>query len=154
MEENEVFEFDSFEYFNLLYKDAGINGIYRCSGLTNLEEVLQSIRDLKSPILVVEDSGDGFLNYKDGNFDTSYHTISVMAKAELGNAASRRKAMQICKKAGKKLFLKMTDDFDMSNRDGYNFEFSRIDYSKIGPLATNFYGYTFSFVIEEDFYLE
>jgi hypothetical protein len=147
-------KFEPFEYFKNKIQSVGITGIYRVNGIGSLEELLSQSSTLKSTIMLVKDGTDGVLSINSGNFDSSYHTIYIMKHVMPGSSDSRIKAKQLCKNLGKKIFMQMANDYEVIDNDTLRIDFSRISYNELGPIAQNFYGYSFSFTIDEDYYIE
>lgn len=147
-------EFDSYEYFKPRIEELGIAGIYRASGIANIEEMLSQISQLKSTVLIVKDGKSGFLKLQPSNFDTNYNSLFILKHVPINDSKARREAKAICLKIGKLLFLKMSNDYEFLENDNLRIDFERIGYDEIGPLAQNFHGYSFSFTIQEDFYIE
>jgi hypothetical protein len=143
--------FDAYDYFKTIISAVGINSIRRCSGIINIEEILASPGSLKPPVLVVEDNDSGFLSLDQGNFDTGYFNIYILKPVKTGDAESAQQARKECKKLMSKLFLHMLEDSDIWADYGCGLDASRIDYAKIGPLASNFHGYSAGFQMNIDF---
>lgn len=147
--------FNSFEYFKPIIGECGINTIRRCSGILNLEEILSGLGTIKPPLLVVEDNDNGFLSLSEGNFDSGYNNIYILKPAKLGQADEILKAREDCKDLMKALFLRMCADSTTIWADyGGGLDSSRIDYAKIGPLGSGFYGYSAGFQMNIDFSFE
>jgi hypothetical protein len=144
--------FNSYEYFKTIIDKCGINSIRRCSGIMNLEEVLSGLGTIKPPVLVVEDNDNGFLSLSEGNFDSGYNNVYILKPAKLGQADEILKAREDCKDLMKALFLRMSEDKEKLWLDyGGGLDNSRIDYAKIGPVASGFYGYSAGFQMNIDF---
>jgi len=146
--------FDLYSYLKTIISEVGINDIKRCSGLINLEEVLGNIGSLKPPVLVVENSGDGYLDLSEGNFDNSYYHIYILAPAKTNNAEDINSVVKMCKDLMVKLFLRIKLDEEVFQDYGMGLESQRISYSKIGPLISNFWGFSIGFEFNEDFVSE
>ena len=143
--------FDAYSYFKTIIKEVGINSIKRCSGILQLEEILANPASVKSPLLVVEDNDSGFLELDRGTRDSGYYNIYIMTSVKMNNAEDALKQRNLAKKLTAKLFLKMMEDSDLWKDWGTGLDASRIDYSKIGPIAQNFYGYSVGFQMNIDF---
>lgn len=144
--------FKQFEYFSSIIEDVeGIKAIYRISGLAQLEEVLGNIRDLKTPCIVVKDSGDGFLNLRDRRFDSGYHHLYVFDQAKVADDASRLQAKRTSFALSVALFDRMKDDAVDFGDVAFGLDDTRIDYAEIGPIADECYGYSFGYTISNEF---
>ncbi len=142
--------FDAYTYFKTIIDKVGINSIKRCTGLANLEEIISSPGTIKPPALIVEDSGDGYLNLSEGNFDSGYYLIYIVMPVKINNMEEIHKIRKSCKKLLAKLFLTMMNDPNI-DQDVFSVNTTRIDYSGVGPLTSSFYGYSAGFTIDIDF---
>lgn len=143
--------FDLYNYSKSILSEVGLKDIKRCSGLMNLEEVLSNISNLKPPLLVVENSSDGYFNLTDRNFDNNYFNIFFLAPAKTNNAEDIHRVVNMCKSIAKQYFLKMKQDEEILLNDNIFLNADRISYSKIGPLISNFWGFSIGFELTEDF---
>jgi hypothetical protein len=143
--------FNAFEYFSTIYQAAGLLKIYKASGISNVEDLLSDLTNNPANCLVVRDSGDGHLNFKDRRLDTGYHTIYVFCKGKFNdhsaNLAAKRSAMSLAIA----LFVLMKKDANNFGDAAYGFDASRVDYAEIGPIGTGYYGYSLSFTMEHSF---
>jgi len=143
--------FNAFEYFSGIYADNNIEKIYKASGISQMEGLLADLKAKYESCLVVRDSGDGHLNFRDRRLDTGWHTIYVMVKGKFNspddNLTAKRNAMQL----GIGLFELMKLDSEYEEQAAYGFDDSKIDYAEIGPIGQNYYGYSFSFLMEHEF---
>ena len=128
----------------------GIKAIYSCSGLSNLEGMLQNLRSPATPVMVVEDSADGFLDLENGNFSNEYNTVFLLDKVKLNDSDDRRRAQELTFSLGKKFFSQLGIDSIEFGDVAYGFDKGRIDFARIGPIANGFYGYSFSFVVRNE----
>ena len=127
-----------------------IRAIYSCSGLAALEEMLQNLRNPVTPVLVVEDSADGYLNLEEGNFADEFNTVYFLDKVKLNDCADRRRAQKVTFALGLKFFSQLGADAIDFGDVAYGFDRSRIDFAKLGPVGNGFYGYSFSFVMKNE----
>jgi len=143
--------FNAFEYFATIYVKAGLAKIYKASGVSMVEDMLKSFTENYNNCLIVRDSGDGHLNFRDRQLDTAYHTIYIFAKGKmndpLANLAAKRSAMA----KAIELFKLMKIDAGDFGDAAYGFDDSKIDYSEIGPVGQQYFGYSFSFLMEHQF---
>ncbi|WP_372772095.1 hypothetical protein [Mangrovibacterium sp.] len=143
--------FAQYDYFNSIKADfPEIKSIERISGLSGMEEVLEKIRTVKPPVLLVEDDGNGYLSFTQGNFDHGFHSFSIVDQASLNDSSSRLQVQANCMGIAKKLFLRMMADGQNFGDACYGFDKGRVDYQRIGPLVNNFYGYMFSYVVSDE----
>ena len=143
--------FDALEYANSRKAQLPeLKAIYACSGLSEMEGLLQAIRNPVTPVMVVEDSSDGYLDLQDGNFSNEFNTVYILDKVKLNDSADRRRAQEATFAIGKKFFSQLGKDAANFGDVGYGFDRSRIDFAKLGPIGSGFYGYSFSFVIKNE----
>jgi hypothetical protein len=128
-----------------------IKKLYRVSSLVQLEEVLSNLRDLPHNALMVTDSGDGYLDFKNRRLNTAYHTFYVFVKANINDHSSRLAAKREAMQSGINLIDRMRADSEDFGMLTYGFDDSRIDYNEIGPIGNNYYGYSFGFTVKQGF---
>jgi hypothetical protein len=127
-----------------------IKAIYACSGLAEMEGMLQNLRSPATPVLVVEDSADGYLDLENGNFANEYNTVYFFDKVKLNDSADRRRAQKSTFNQGLKFFALLGDDAKEFGDVAYGFDKSRVDFSRIGPVGNGYYGYSFSFIVKNE----
>lgn len=143
--------FNALEYSNSRAANLPeIKAIYSCSGLADMEGMLQNLRNPATPVLVVEDSADGYLGLLDGNFSNEYNTVYILDRVKQNDSADRRRAQELTFDIGKKFFSQLGKDAGEFGDFAYGFDRSRIDYTKLGPIGNGFYGYSFSFVVKNE----
>jgi hypothetical protein len=143
--------FDALEYSkSRIPQLPEIKAIYSCSGLSDLEGLLQNLRNPASPVLVVEDSSDGYLDLVDGNFSNEYNTVYILERVKLNDSADRRRAQKLTFNIAMRFFRQLKADSVDFGDIAYGFDSGRIDYSKLGPVGNGFYGYSFSFVVKNE----
>lgn len=128
----------------------GIKAIYACSGLAEMEGMLQNLRNPVTPVLVAEDSADGYLDLENGNFSNEYNTVYFFDKVKLNDSADRRRAQLATFALGLKFFSQLVKDAGEFGDLAYGFDRSRIDFAKLGPIGNGFYGYSFSFIVKNE----
>lgn len=142
--------FQSFEYFSTIVAQVpDIKTIYRCSGISSLEEVLTSLKSNPDCCLVCRDSGDGKLNLKDQEHSNTYHTIYVMVEAAINDHDARLAAKRRAFADGVAIFKLMATQCHNFGDPAYGFDASNIDYAEIGPVAMGYYGYSFGFTVSD-----
>lgn len=141
--------FNLFEYLDDVKERVQAAEIYKASGITRMEELLQNLRNLPGTVVVARDSGDGYLNLNDRRLDQGYQMFYVFARANFGDhakvLAAKRAAMA---KAIQILDVMKADSTDFGDPT-YGMNFSRIDYNELGPVAGQYYGYSFGFLVEQ-----
>jgi hypothetical protein len=143
--------FDALEYAKSRAEQLpDIKAIYACSGLAEMEGMLQNLRSPVSPVLVVEDSADGYLDLENGNFANEYNTVYFFDKVKLNDSADRRRAQALTFSLGKKFFSQLGKDAGEFGDIAFGFDRSRIDFAKLGPIGNGFYGYSFSFIVKNE----
>ena len=143
--------FNAFEYFSTIYTAAGLAKIFKASGISMVEDYLKSFSSTHDNCLIVRDSGDGSLNFKDRQLDTSYHTIYIFEKGKLNDPAANMAAKRAAMLKGIALFKLMKKDAEEFGQSAYGFDDSKVDYAEIGPIGQQFYGYSFAFLMEHSF---
>jgi hypothetical protein len=143
--------FLQYDYFLGLMDDfPEIKQISRVTGLSGMEEVLENIRSLKLPALIIEDDGEGYLDLTQGNFDNSYHNFTIVDKVKLSDSSERVKILNQCFSIGLKIMKRMMIDSRDFGDPCYGFDHSKINYLRIGPMVNNTYGYTFSYTMRNE----
>lgn len=144
--------FNLFEYLSTITPAFNeIGATYKASGLSRLEQLIQELRSNPDCCVVAKDSGDGFLNLKGKRLDTAYHLFYVFVRAKLTDHDSVLQAKREAMATGIKLIEKFQEDSEDFGDPTYGFDESRIDYLEIGPVASDYYGYSFSFLMEHSF---
>lgn len=142
--------FNLYEYLLTIRTQLPDCGIYRISGLSELDEFLQNLRNIKFPAVLVEDTSDGFLDLSQGSMSNGYYSFWVVQKARLNDSDSRIKAKQESMAFAMKIIKKMVEDSREFDSPVYGLDRSRIDYSQVGPIGGNCYGYNFNPVIRDE----
>jgi len=143
--------FNDFEYFSTIYAGVGLLKIMKASGISIVEDLLKSFDNTPQNCLIVRDSGDGHLNFKDRQLDTAYHTIYIFEKGKFDDPAANMAAKRAAMLKGIDLFKRMKQDAGDFGDPAYGFDDSKVDYSEIGPIGQQMYGYSFSFLMEHEF---
>lgn len=133
-----------------------IKQLHRCSGISEMEETLQEkLRDLKTPLMVAEDDGNGYLSIEGRNLDGKYLTFYVLTQPDSQTSEKRKAALFVCRKAAIKMLKKMKAKSLNFGDPFYGIDFTRVDYQILGPIATGLYGYSYSYLMrDENFELE
>lgn len=144
--------FDQFkELKEILPSVPAIKQIHRCSGLSEMEETLQAeLRDLKTPVLVCEDDGNGFVSIEAKALDSQYLSFYLLVEPESQDSKGRKEALALAKKTGFSLFKQMKKNATDFGTPFYGVDFSRVDYQVLGPIATGLYGYGFSYLMRNE----
>jgi hypothetical protein len=128
-----------------------IKMILRTSGISEMQEMLQEkLRSLQFPLIVTEDDGNGFFALDRGNFDSKYFTFYILNEPKQADSTSRKEKLLVCRKAALKLLKEMKAKALNFGDPFYGFDFSRIDYQQIGPIATGLHGYSFSYMFRDE----
>ncbi len=156
--------FDQYEYFKSIQEpeEEGIEiaipeieALHRITGLRQLEETLEEIRNHKPFMMLVEDDDDGYLSFEGGNLDNGFRTFYIVGKVKMNNSADRKLIQHQCKAIALKVFKRMMADAQNFGDACYGFDRERIDYRRIGPLINNYHGFSFSYILaDENFNLE
>lgn len=143
--------FDQYAYFDTV-KAAfpEVEALHRITGLRELEETLEQIRNHKDFMMLVEDDDDGYLSFEEGNSDSGFRTFYIVGRVKLNDSANRKLIQNQCKTIALKVFKNMMADAQNFGDAAYGFDRSRIDYRRIGPLINNYYGYSFSYMITNE----
>lgn len=149
--------YDQYTEINKILSSATeIKQLHRCSGISDMEETLQEkLRDLKTPLMIAEDDGNGYLSIEGRNLDGKYLTFYVLTQPEAQTSEKRKAALLVCRKAALKMLKKMKAKSLNFGDPFYGIDFTRIDYQVLGPIATGLYGYSYSYLMrDENFELE
>ena len=142
--------FNLYEYLCSVKQKLSVNDIYRISGIRELEEFLQNTRNVKYPAILVEDTNDGYLDLTQGSCSNGYYSFWVIQQAKVNDSDSRINAKKISMDLALNILRKMIDDSKDFDSPVYGFDRSRIDYSQVGPIGDNCYGYNFNPVIRDE----
>jgi hypothetical protein len=141
-----------YEYLNTIVADVPlIKATHRVSSLVQLEETLSNLRQAASCALLVRDSGDGHLDLRDKRLNTGYYNFYIMCQASVNDHASRLAAKRLAMQVGIFVFDRMRKDTNDFGDPAYGFDDRRIDYSEIGPIGNNYFGYSFGFTVQQGF---
>jgi hypothetical protein len=144
--------FNLYEYLVSIVADVPlIKATHRVSSLVQMEETLSNLRQAASCALLVRDSGDGHLDLHDRRLNTGYYNFYIMCKANVNDHASRLAAKRLAMQVGVQLLDRIKQDALDFGDPAYGFDDSRIDYSEIGPVGANYYGYNFGFTLKQGF---
>jgi hypothetical protein len=149
--------FNQYDYFDGIrdYLPQELADLHRITGLRELEETLENIRNLKEYVFLVEDDDDGFLSFTQGNFDNGFYTFHIVGRVKVNSSTDRVRVKKNCMALALLVFKKMMADAQNFGDAAYGFDRSRVDYRQLGPLINNYYGYSFSYVMrDENFKLE
>lgn len=148
--------FDALQYSkNIASLIPEIQKVYSASGIAEIDELLQDIRSVAHPVLMVEDSSDGVLTIENGNYADEYNTVWFLDRVKVKDSPDRRRAQELCFGLGLKYFKKMKADGQNLGDAAYGFEARNISFNRVGPIGNHYYGYAFSFIIRnENFLLE
>lgn len=141
--------FLAYEYLSTIYSRVNLLAIYRVSGLSSMEELLSQLGKVPDNCILVKDSGDGYLDLEDKRLDTGYHLFYIMHHAKANDHASRLAAKRNSMLKGVQLLDQVKKDSVEFGDQAYGFAAKRVDYSEIGPIGQNYYGYSFGFTVEQ-----
>jgi len=127
-----------------------IEKVYSASGVAEIDELLQNIREAASPVLMVEDSADGVLTIETGNYADEYNTVWLLDRVKLNDSPDRRRAQKLCFGLALKFFKQMKADSQNFGDAAYGFESRNISFNRVGPIGNHYYGYVFSFIIKNE----
>lgn len=134
--------FDTYTYFEpIVEAHDTLTGLYPCSGYVNMEAALAHIRTLKYPILMVEDGPDCNLSISDQPGTDQHFTIYVICDGSDSRSAALNQSAEL----GEELLRSLKTH--IRGLEGFNYKMSEgnIPMQRIGPLAKNGYGYSFTF---------
>jgi len=149
--------FNQYDYFEGIKAQLPqeLTDIHRITGLRELEETLENIRNLPEYVFLAEDDDDGYLSFTQGNFDNGFRTFHIVGRVKVNDSADRVRVQKNCMAMALRVFKKMMADAHNFGDSCYGFDRSRIDYRRLGPVVNNYYGYSFSYVMrDENFKLE
>lgn len=144
--------FDAYTYLkSRLDHFVDINKVIRISGLSELEELTDDVRNNEFPCIAVDAGADGMLDISAGNFDRSFNTFYVLIRLPgTADADQRDAAMRQAAAIGREVLRMMQQDsYDFAS-PCYGFEANNIQYSRFGPVGLQCYGYAFNYVMARD----
>ena len=124
--------------------------VYSASGVAEIDELLQNIREAASPVLMVEDSADGVLSIESGNYAHEYNTIWLLDRVKLNDSPDRRRAQELCFGLALKFFKQLKADSQNFGDIAYGFDAKNITFNRVGPIGNHYYGYAFSFIVRNE----
>lgn len=143
--------FALFEYLDSVKALLELEKIYRISGILQLEEFLNNLGDAEELVVFARDSGDGYFNIRDRRLDTAYHVFYVFQRADFNDNDDRLQAKRDAMAMGITIIEKLKADSGNFEDAAYGFNPARVDYSEIGPIARNYFGYSFAITMEHYF---
>lgn len=143
--------FALYEYLDSVKETLELEKIYRISGILQLEEFLTGLGDAGDLVVFARDSGDGYFNIRDRRLDTAYHVFYVFCRADFNDNDARLQAKRDAIAKGIAIVEKLKADSANFEDAAYGFNPVRIDYGEIGPIARNYFGYSFSIIMEHYF---
>jgi len=143
----------------LKHDPEGEKHFFKVSSLINLDELLQNLNQAEFPALCVVDEPEGKLVDKDISnlLDLQYYYFFVIDKAEIDDAASRKRAIDGSRIIMKQLFSRMFRDKLKEQQNALlvpsygirNLNRDSISYKAVGPIADNCFGLWASFTLLE-----
>ncbi len=144
--------FQFFEYIESIRADVpAIGKAYPVTSIVQMESVLSDLRNMPSAAALVRESPSGQLNFDERRLDTSYESFYIMVKASVNDHASRMLAKRQAKAIGIQLIDRMRSDKQGYNSPFYGFRPGSVQYDEIGPLGNNYFGYAFTFTVDQGF---
>lgn len=125
----------------------------RISNILQMEEFLSQIRSSKGLQLLVVDSISGRLgdNLSDNMFSTQYYTVYILGSVSPGNFDDKEILFSDLQTLFRKIFSKMSYDKRNSLNDLHYLDRNSFTFSSVGPLASNWHGFSFSFNVLDPF---
>lgn len=130
---------------------------YRCTSLSEMEELLQNLTVVKFPALIVHDTLEGSLLDNDGSgfFDDQNYYFYVINNIAILDFDAKEKAVKDCKAIMRKIISKMRHDRNQDYRNtatktGLKFlDTKSFTYFSVGPIGDNCFGIYCSFSMLE-----
>lgn len=136
---------DLYTYLSELADDDDyIKGVYLCSGLSDMEGLLDDVRNTKFPCVMVEVGDDGFLNILDSCNDTRALTFYLLESNSMATAIEIRDILARAKRKGLSLLRQMRLDGIDFGSQWFGVDFQRVNYSKVKLSGCSSYGYCFT----------
>ena len=130
-----------------------IRKFFRCSGIAELEELLNQVTDVTGRVLVVHNNQEGTVgdvNRSDNFMDSPYYVFYVLEKVnDYNDFTAEELAKENCKATGFKILARMIRDKRMGLLGLSFLDFTSIPYQNVGPVGINFHGVMFSFTITD-----
>lgn len=138
--------FDLYDYLSeKIVGDDYAKAIYKCTGLSIMEGLLENVRTTKWPCIMVEVGDEGFLNMSTSIGDTRTCTFFILEKGDNASADQIGEMIGRAKSKGVDLLCQMRVDATNYGDSCFGIDFSKIDYMKVGPVGLASYGYMFTF---------
>ncbi len=144
--------FNLYEYIETIRTDVpAIGKAYPVTSIVQIESLLSDLRNTPPVAALVRESPSGQLNFDERRLDTSYESFYVMCKASVNDHASRMLAKRQAKAIGIQLIDRMRSDKPGYGSPFYGFRPANVQYDEIGPLGKNYFGYHFTFTVDQGF---
>lgn len=139
--------FDAYSFFKpIIEAHTELTGIYSCSGFSEMEDVLSSIRKLHYPILLVEDAPDCTLDISDVPGTNQHLLLYIICNGGLNDTAMRMQAFKQAAQIGKYLMQKLKLEIrKCEGFDGLSLNEKNINMQRVGPMVNNGFGYSFTY---------
>lgn len=138
--------FNLYEYLSeKIAGDAYFNGIYKCTGLSTMEGMVDNVRTTAWPCIMVEVGDEGFIDMTTSLNDTRTCTFFILEKNASATSGQIGEMIARAKAKGVELLRQMRSDASNYGDKCFGIDFSKIDYMKIGPVGMSSYGYMFTF---------
>ena len=120
----------------------------------NIEEVIDGLAtdlDTTTPVLLLESfEGRFFDNGSDQAFDEQAGAFLIMQQAGASDFAAQNAIIDRAKRIGRKMIARLRKDSRRQVPGALSqFDLSKVEYQKVGPVFDNCYGYRFTFSWEE-----
>jgi len=119
------------------------NQIKAVSGYDEATTVVENLRDVAFPLVLIEDVPTGYLGFVSGFSDRRVTSIWVLYKANDLTADARRKALMDSFELAKNILRRIVRENANYDGIGQFFEAARTQYFPRGPIAQQVFGYEF-----------
>lgn len=141
---------DLYSYLSkLMVSDDYIKGIYLCTGLSDMEGVLDDVRNTKFPCVMVEVGDEGYLNVLDSCNDTRTLVFYVLDSNPIATASDICDILSHTKAKGLSLLKQMRADGVDFGSEWFGVDFERVNYFRVKLSGCSSYGYYFTLRITE-----
>lgn len=129
--------------------DDYLKGVYICTGLSSMEELLDDIRNTVFPCAVVEVGDEGWFDMLTSENENRTLTFYILERKDNAMAADIKSILDRAKAKGRELLRRMRHDASDYGDVCYGIDFSNLNYFKVGPISMSAYGYCFNLTIVE-----
>jgi hypothetical protein len=124
--------------------------LFSVNGFDEATTVVEKMRGVQFPVVLIEETGNGYISYASGFCDHRTMSIWVLQRAAGISAAERKQAYAQTFGLAKEILRMLVQSNAAYNGTEQFIDFTRTAYIPRGPLAQNVFGYEFILTITEE----